>query len=61
MDNERLHVRHLETGHELHVTQSMYDFAPDCYELLDGDTQESAGKEPAAKPGQQADPKEGND
>lgn len=55
---DRLRVRHKETGHELEVSQSMYDFAPDAYELLDA-SQESA-ESTAAKPGRQA-VKEGTD
>lgn len=60
--NYRLSVKHVETGHLLEVTQSMYDFSPESYELLPpvGAAKESAGKS-AAKPGQQADPKEGSD
>lgn len=30
-----LRVKQIETGHELTVSQSMYDFAPDGYEVLD--------------------------
>lgn len=29
-----LRVKQTDTGHELTVTQSMYDFAPDAYDVL---------------------------
>lgn len=30
-----IRVKQIDTGHELSVTQAMYDFAPDSYDVLD--------------------------
>ena len=42
-------VKQTETGHELTISQSMYDFAPDAYEVLDKPATDSGNNPIPAK------------
>lgn len=41
-----LRVKQRDTGHELSVTQAMYDFAPDSYDVLDDKPATNSGGAP---------------
>ena len=53
-----IRARHIDTGIETHITQSMYDFSPDNYQLLD---EEESEKSAGRKRGSQADTEKGTE
>lgn len=46
IDTEYLRVVQKDTGHELTVSRSMYDFAPKSYDLLKDEDATDAGNNP---------------
>jgi hypothetical protein len=46
IDTEYLRVMQKDTGHELTVSQTQYDFAPEAFELLEDQDATDAGNNP---------------